>query len=483
MPDDVELMLNCYADSLKYNNIHTTDMKKDSYINEYKHIIRLGLPITVAQVGFTLQGMADTLMLGQHNPSELAAAGFANSLLIMAQLLGMGFCMASVPTIGALYSQRRHQDIASELKTSLVADILQGLFVCLIMYSAYAILPFMELDAGLLPLIRKYMLIVIPSLLVMNLCTGMKNFYDTLTDTATTMWIVLAGNVCNIAGNWLLIFGNMGFPEMGIQGAAISTVVSRLFMFLLYFACLLMRNKYGIYRKLWHTATITREALLRHNRLGWPIALQLTIELAAFSGIALTLGRGGISWDATAALSAHQVGCQIAAFIYMFYLGIGSAIAIRVAQYHGLGGWRGIRRSAHAGYHIILVVGIVCTTLVYTFRYHLTGLFVSSDDPDLFSSISSTVVAMVWPMIFYQVGDGMQTSYVNALRGIGDVKKLLKYSFFSYGLVTIPLSYIFGITMDGGAVGIWWGFPVGLSMAGFLYLRRFLRQLRLHGKE
>jgi MATE family multidrug resistance protein len=75
----------------------------------------------------------------------------------------------------------------------------------------------------------------------------------------------------------------------------------------------------------------------------------------------------------------------------------------------------------------------------------------------------------------------MQSCYVNALRGIGDVKKLLKYSIFSYGLVTIPLSYLFGIILDGGAVGIWWGFPIGLSMAGGLYLRRFLLQLKRNG--
>lgn len=456
-------------------------MIKTNYIGEYKQLMKLGLPITVAQVGFTLQGMADTLMLGQHSAVELAAAGFANSLLVMAQLLGMGFCMAAVPTIGKLYSQRKHQEIANELKSSLFADIIQGTFVCMLMYACYAALPLMNLDSALLPLIREYMLILIPSLLVMNICSGMKNFYDSFTDTRTTMWIVLAGNVWNVFWNWLLIFGNLGFPEMGISGAAWATVSSRILMLVLYLGCFLTAQRYKIYRTLWKSAKVTRRSLLTHNRLGWPIALQLTIELAAFSGVALALGSGGITWDATSALSAHQVGCQIASFIYMFYVGIGSAVAIRVAHYHGIGGWHGIQHSAHAGYHLIVVVGIIATTLVYIFRNDVTGLFVSDDDPKLFATISATVVAMVWPMIFYQVGDGMQTCYVNALRGIGDVKKLLKYSFLSYGAATIPLSYILGITFDMGAVGIWWGFPVGLSLAGILYLRRFLFQLKRNG--
>lgn len=449
-------------------------MSKNNYISEYKHLLKIGLPITIAQVGFTLQGMADTLMLGQHSATELAAAGFANSLLIMAQLLGMGFCMAAVPTIGGLYSQRKHQEISSELKSSLVADCLQGILVCLMMYSCYAALPLMDLEASLLPLIQKYMLIIIPSLLIMNLCSGMKNFYDSLTDTRTTMWIVLLGNVWNIIWNWILIFGNLGFPGMGIEGAAWATFTSRLVMLIAYLGCFLVAHRYSIYRSLWKGAVVTRHSLMRHNKLGWPIALQLTIELAAFSGIALTLGRGGKSWDATSALSAHQVGCQVASFIYMFYIGIGSAVAIRVAHYHGLGGWRGIRHSAHAGYHLIVMVGVIATALVYVLRYRITSVFVSNEDPELFSAISATVVAMVWPMIFYQVGDGMQTCYVNALRGMGDVRKLLKYSLFCYGIVTIPLSYILGIIMDGGAVGIWWGFPAGLTIAGILYLRRFI---------
>ncbi|MCM1514955.1 MAG: MATE family efflux transporter [Paraprevotella sp.] len=340
----------------------------------------------------------------------------------------------------------------------------------------------MGLEPHLLSPIRTYIAILIPSLLVMNVCTGMKTFYDCLTDTRITMWIVLSGNLWNILWNWILIFGNMGFPAMGIEGAAWATASSRILMLGIYVGCFLFNRRYSVYRSLWRTATITRTTLVRHNRLGWPIALQQSLELAAFSGCALALGRGGISWDATSALDAHQVGIQLSSFIYMFYLGIGSAVSIRVAHYHGLGGWNGIRHSAHAGYHLIVCVGIVATGLVYTFRHHLAGIFISGEAPELFTTISNTVVAMVCPIIFYQVGDGMQSCYVNALRGIGDVKKLLKYSFICYGIVSIPLSFLFGIVMDHGTVGIWWGFPVGLTLAGGLYLRRFRWHLKQHGR-
>ncbi len=457
-------------------------MKKTSYISEYRHLIRLGLPIIIAQVGLTLQGMVDTLMLGQPSATALAAAGVGNSFLVMGQLMGMGFCMAAVPTIGRLYSQRCHQDIAGELKSSLLADALHGLLICAIMYATLVGIPYIGVEEALLSPMRSYMLILIPTLLVMNLCTGMKTFFDCLTDTRTTMWIVLIGNAWNILWNWILIFGKLGFPEMGIEGAAWATAFSRVVMLALYILCFAYRKKYALYRSLWKAAPITRASLVQHNRLGWPIALQLCIELAAFSVCTPLLGRGGISWDATAALAAHQVGIQISSFIFMFYVGIGSAVSIRVAHYYGLGGWNGIRHSAHAGYHLIIGIGIIATTLVYVLRHHLTDLFVSGDDPELLATISTTVVAMVWPIIFYQVGDGMQACYVNALRGIGDVKKLLKYSFIAYGLVSIPCSFIFGILFDHGTVGIWWGFPIGLSLVGILFLRRFLWKVKTHGR-
>jgi MATE family multidrug resistance protein len=444
------------------------------YFAEYKNIIKLGLPITIAQVGLTLQGMADTLMLGQYNASDLAAAGFANSLLIMAQLLGMGFSMSSVPVIGKLYSQRRYAKIVSELKASLFADIMQGVLVCLLMYMCYALLPFIGVQSELLPQIKHYIFILIPSLLVMNFCYGMKNFYDCLTDTRITMWIVLTGNIWNIIWNWVLIFGRLGFPEMGIVGAAWATLTSRILMAMLYILFFVNNKKYALYRRLWADSLISKSSLMNLNKLGWPIAFQLSIELAAFSGIALTLGRGGDSWDATSALVAHQVGCQIASFVYMFYIGIGSAVAIRVSHYFGLQGWNGIQKSAHAGYHLIFLIGLLATLLVFVFRNSITAFFVSNDNPQLFTRISSTVVSMIVPLIFYQVGDGMQTCYVNALRGMGDVKKLLKYSIICYALITIPCSYLFGITLDFGAVGIWWGFPIGLTIAGILYFRRFL---------
>ena len=223
-------------------------MKLSYYKREYKSLLKLGIPITIAQLGMVLQSMADTLMLGQHSASELAAAGFVNSLLMLAQLLSMGFCMAAVPIIGSLYGQQKTHEITVALKSSLLADMLQGLFVCSLMAGIYLLLPYMGLDGSLLPLMQNYYIILLPSLLVMSGCTGMKSFMDSINDTRTTMWIVLVGNLWNIIFNYLLIFGKFGFSEMGIDGAAWATSTSRVLMLAIYIVNFAYNKRFAKYR-------------------------------------------------------------------------------------------------------------------------------------------------------------------------------------------------------------------------------------------
>lgn len=454
-------------------------IKLPYYPKEYKALFRLGLPITIAQVGMTLQGMVDVLMVGHHSAEELAAVGFVNSLLLLAMLLSLGYCQAAIPQIGALFSQKRYQEIMCVLKSSMVANVLQGLFIGILMLVIWWLMPHFGLDSKLLPLMRSYYIILLPSLVVFAFAHTFKAFFDSINDTRTPMWILLAGNLLNVFLNWLLIYGRWGFPEMGSDGAAWATVVSRLFIIVAFFVNFFCNKRYASYLEHWTSARVEKRRMQVQNGMGWPIALQMTIETMAFSGVSLLLGLGGITWDATTALSAHQVMVQLASFVYMFYIGIGSAIAIRVSNYHGLEDRQGARDAAAAGYEMILVVGIVSSIIAFGARYEVTALFLSADDPAMLSRVSAIVAAMAYPLVAYQFGDGMQSAYVNALRGYGDVKVLMKYCFLAYAIVSIPLSYLFGIVMDHGAVGIWWGFPFGLTLAAGLYLKRFYKITRI----
>lgn len=437
------------------------------YPKEYKALLKLGIPITIGQVGLTLQNLADNIMVGRHSTEELAAAGLVNNLFILAILLTIGYSVGAVSQIGALYSQDRKERIVEILKSSIVADFLQGLVIMLALVGLYFALPFMGQPDELLPLMRPYLVIQIASLPFMVLSGAFKQMTDSINDTSVSMTIMLIGNVWNIFFNWVLIFGNLGAPEMGIMGAAWATFSSRVVIFLLSVMVFFLRPKYKQYVMFWKTSKVKKKDVLLLNRLGWPIAIQMGMETASFSLVAILIG-----WLGTNNLAAHQVMLNIANAIFMFYVGISNAVSIRVSNYNGLKSMVGVRQAAFAGYEIILLLGIILSVIAFSFRHEVSLLFTDNEE------VAGIVSALALPLVLYQFGDGMQCTFANALRGLGDVKKLMWYSFLAYVVISLPLSYFFGITLGWGAFGVWMGFPFGLTTAAILYLRRFLQQAK-----
>ena len=437
------------------------------YPKEYKALLKLGIPITIGQLGLTLQNLADNIMVGRHSTQELAAAGLVNNLFILAILLTLGYSVGAVSQIGALYSQKRKERIVSILKSSILADSLQGLLIVLALIGLYVALPYMGQPDELVPLMRPYLVIQIASLPFMAVSNAFKQTTDSINDTAVSMTIMLIGNVWNIFFNWVLIFGHFGAPEMGIIGAAWATFSSRVVIFILSVLVFFVRPKYKQYTQYWQTAKLNRKDVFLLNRLGWPIAIQMGMETASFSLVAILIG-----WLGTNNLAAHQVMLNLANAIFMFYVGISNAVSIRVSNYNGLNSMQGVRHAAFAGYHIILALGIVLSIIAFSFRHDVSLLFTDNEE------VANIVAVLAFPLVLYQFGDGMQCTFANALRGLGDVKKLMWYSFLAYIVISLPLSYIFGITLHWGTFGIWMGFPFGLTAAAILYLKRFLKMTK-----
>lgn len=438
------------------------------YPKEYKALLKLGIPITIGQLGLTLQNLADNIMVGRHSTEELAAAGFVNNLFVLAILLTLGYSIGAVSQIGSLYTQNKKERVVEILKSSIVADLLQGIVIVLALVGLYVGLPFMGQPEELLPMMRPYLVIQIASLPFMVLSGAFRQMTDSINDTAVAMTIMLIGNVWNIFFNWVLIFGNLGAPEMGIIGAAWATFSSRVVIAILSFMVFFLRPKYKVYREFWKTAKIMKRDVLLLNRLGWPIAIQMGMETASFSLVAIFLG-----WLGTNVLAAHQVMLNVANAIFMFYIGISNAVSIRVSNYNGLKDMHGVKQAAYAGWEMILTLGLVLSVVAFMYCDRISYLFTDSEE------VAAIVASLALPLVLYQFGDGMQCTFANALRGLGDVKKLMWYSFLAYMVISLPLSYLFGIVMKGSAFGIWMGFPFGLTTAGLLYLRRFKKQLKL----
>lgn len=432
------------------------------YKSHYIALTRLGLPIVVGQLGMIILGFADTFMVGHYGTDELAAASFVNSMMNLAIIFATGFSYGLTPVVGSLFGRGEHRSIGRTLKNGLAANALVAVLLTALMGILYANIGRLDQPEELLPLMRPYYLVLLASLIFVLLFYAFKQFADGITDTSTSMWILLTGNAMNIAGNWLLIYGHFGLPELGLLGAGISTLVSRIAMVVIFAAIFLTARRYAPYREGFFKGRINRKDFAELNRLGWPVGLQMGMETASFSLTAIMVG-----WLGTVALAAHQIMLTVGQIGFMMYYGMAAAVAVRVSNFHGRDDVVNIRRSANAGFHIILVMAFAASLLIFALRNYIGGWFTDNE------AVSMMVVQLTAPFIIYQFGDGLQCNFSNALRGIADVRPVMYIAFVAYFVISLPSGYLFGFILDWGLPGIWMSFPFGLTSAGLMFYLRF----------
>lgn len=431
-------------------------------MSHYRSLLRLGFPIIIGQLGTIAVNWADTLMIGHYGTPELAAASFVNQLFTLVILFGMGFSYGLTPIVGALTGRSQLAEAGHALRAGLAANMVLALILTFLTATAYLSLDYMGQPDELLPLIRPYLLLQIVSLVPLMLFNGFKQFSDGITCTSLPMWILLAGNILNILGNYLLIFGHGGCPEWGLSGAGFSTLLSRIFVCLLFIGILLMQKRFQRYRVGFFRVPKSSQLFRRLWGLGLPVALQIGMESASFSLSAVMVG-----WIGTLALASHQIMITISQPAYMIYYGIGAALAIRISHFHGQGQYEEIRRAASAGFRVMLCAEGVIFLFFFALRHQLCGWF--TDD----ASIAAVVPTLFFPFLLYQFGDGLQICFANALRGVSDVKPMMWIAFIAYFVVSLPAGYLFGFVCGWGLYGLWMAFPFGLTTAGVLFWLRF----------
>lgn len=428
---------------------------------------KLAGPIMVGQIGVVLVSFADTFMIGHYGVHELAAASFVNNVTMILVLAGLGFSLGLTPLISNAESQGNRGVAGAYLRQGLKASAMLSALVAAILLVLYLNLGRMGQPEELLPLIRPYFTIVSVSILTTFFFNAFKQFTDGIMRPSVSMVMIIAGNAMNIIGNYLLIYGKCGLPELGLQGAGISTLVARAFTVAGMAAYFFMSRSTREYRKGFFSRGSGHGMLSEIARLGAPISGQMAMETASFSVIVIIVG-----WLGTNALAAHQVMSTIAQICYMMYIAVGSAGAILISSFNGRGMVREVDMTARASYLMTLALTAVCLGIVLTSVGNLTSLF--TDSPE----VRDLAMTLILPFALYQIGDGMQICFSNALRGIQQVRPILPIAFVSYILISIPASYLLGIMAGFGLKGIWFGYPISLTMAGLLYLAMFRNRQR-----
>ncbi len=418
----------------------------------------------VGQLGMIILGFADTMMVGHHSTTELGAASFVNNIINLVIITATGFSYGLTPIVGGLFGREELPQAGKALRCALLANLMAGA----VMMAALTILYFNVGNIGqpeeLLPYIRPYFLVLLASLPFVMLFNAFKQFTDSITETRTSMWILLSGNFLNIIGNYVLIYGKAGMPEMGVVGAGVSTLLSRIVMVALFLIVFLSRKKMRPYRDGFLRLGWSRPMLRRLVSLGTPIALQMGMETASFSLSIIMVG-----WLGTIALASHQVMITISQFTFMVYYGLGAAVAVRTSYFNGQNDREKVRHTVVAGLQLMVALELLLSGIIFLLRNHIGGWFTDS------AEVSSTVVTLLLPFFIYQFGDGLQITYANALRGIADVKPLVVIAFIAFFVISLPVGYFCGFVLGFGLVGVWMAFPFGLTSAGIMMWLRFKR--------
>lgn len=439
------------------------------YGKNYASLLKLALPIIVGQLGGIITGLADTIMVGQHSTQELAASSFVNNVLNTFIIFGTGFSFALTPLVGENLARNKKYVVSAWLKNGIIANFLLSVVLMVILTIIYFNVEHFGQPSELLPLIKPYYLVSMVSIIFIMLANAFRQFVEGITNPSVSMWILLSGNLLNIIGNYVLIYGKCGFEEMGLIGAGYSTLVSRMFMFAMFVLVFVLRPSYKAYRKGFMRMWVLPNRLMRVTKLGVPIAFQQGLEAATFSLTAIMIG-----WLGSIELAAHQVVISISTISFTTYLGLGSATAIRTSFFKGAKDWQQVRKTTVAGIHLGIIVSTLTCIALYVFRNDISFIF--SEDPN----VASIVVMLLPILMLYQYVDGAQIVLANALRGLADVKPIMWISFITNFLIAIPAGYILGFPLGMGIEGVWLAYPIGFLFSVILLGRRMRKYLNLH---
>jgi MATE family multidrug resistance protein len=440
---------------------------QSSYFSNYRRILSLGLPILVGQLGQVVVGFIDNSMVGHYHTDALAAASFVINVFNIAVLMAIGFSYGLTPLIGKLFAQRANDEIGATLRVGLRLNIIFALTLTAVMAIVYANLDRLGQPSDLLPLIRPYFLLYLAGIVPISIFQAFAQWSYAVNSSRMPMWIIIASNVINVVGNYALIFGNLGSPELGLTGAGISTLFARWFSAIAIIVVYLRGRRYRCYHSGFFHGRHQRQLPTTLLKTSLTISLQMGLETGAFSIAAVMAG-----WLGHIELASYQIVVTIGCLGYCIYYSISCAISVLVANAVGEGSTQKMRRVAFAGYHLILLLAVVDSLLFYFAGDLLISIF--TDDRAVANLTSSVIIAL----IFYQLMDATQISFAGALRGAAVVTPMLLTALLAYIIVGIPATYILAFTLNLGLLGIVMSFSVSLLCAALMFFFIFMRSTR-----
>lgn len=441
-----------------------------SYRKEYGTLFMLGMPVMATQLGIIAVAFADTAMVGAYGVDELAAAAFVNSMFMIPAVMQIGFASGITPLIGALFGRNDHEGAGRTLRAGMQVNSFLSVGLTVVMAILYFFLDCFGQPEELMPLIREYYLIILASLFPMAIFNCSQQTANAVNDTAMPMWIILSANALNILGNYVLIYGKWGFPEMGLNGAGISTLTARIASAIAILMVFMISNRYRPYKKEAMGASHVGYIRVIVWRTSWPVMIQSGIECGLWSLGAIVTG-----WFGKIQLAAYQVINTISQLGFMIFMSFGIAVSIRASNCTGTDDIPGVRRITIAGLHLNMILAAIASVVFLVWGDNLAGFFT----PD--GEVLASAQLLIIPLVLYQFGDATQLTFANGLRGTGNTRPFLWVSLIAYILIGVPAMFWLATGLDMGNVGVYYSFSFALFGAAilyYLYFRKTIREMR-----
>ena len=420
---------------------------------ETRTLARLAIPVAIAQVGSMLLGTVDTMMVGRVGADALAAAAIGNAWFYAILLMGQGVVHGIDPFVTQAHGARDGEATAVALQRGIVISLLISVPLVAILSFTEEILLLVQQDPELARSAHDYISVQIPSVPCFLIFIALRQYLQGRELMRPGMWVMAFANVLNALFNWVLIFGGLGVPAMGLYGAGIATSLTRLAMLLILLAWVIgFRLHEGAWVP-WSRRAIAPDALLKVWRTGWPVAIQMGLEMWSFSVGTLIVG----TINATS-VAAHTIVMNMAALTFMMPLGISMGVVTRVGNLIGAGQQASAQRAAWVGIWMGAMVMTVAGACFVMFRELLPSLY--TDDLELIA-----VCAVILPIAgAFQIFDGIQAVGCGVLRGMGRTHPAAAFNLLGYWVLGIPIGTWLALSQGYGVAGIWWGFVIGLAV-------------------
>lgn len=446
------------------------------YTKEFKYNLSLSFPVILGLLGHTIVQLVDNIMVGQLGTTELAAISLGNSFVFIAMSLGIGFSTAITPLVAQADGRKNRAAAQDVLSHGVVLCTVLGVSLFIAVFSARKLMYSMGQPPAVVEFAFPYLKWVAASLVPLIIFQAYKQFADGLSKTRPAMYATVFSNILNVILNYFLIFGYGGFPKMGVEGAAIGTLIARIgaVIFILLFI-----QHHPLFKGYSLRIGFKKQRISLFKKilsLGFPSALQMFFEVAFFT---MAIWMSGILGKNSQA--ANQIALNLSAMTFMFAMGLGVVAMIRVGNQFGMKTYADLRRIAISLFLLIGLFDVLFCIIYLSFNEQLPWIYLENygaATPADTLEVVSIAAGLLLVSGFFQITDGLQAVILGALRGIQDVNIPTTLTFISYMVIGLPVSYYLGLKTSLGAVGIWLGLLTGLSTSALLLFLRFQHQTK-----